>query len=412
MRLSTSTVILTSSLLSLALWPAAALAQSSGSSSNVVSVECDGESLDGLYADVIVKGAGCTLDGATVFGSVNVESGNLDTLNGTEIQGRVEAKDAGDVSLAATRVFGDVRLEKSGDLTVADSETGGISLKDSGDAIVGALAMTDELILESSGDATVFGAIAGVVSKNSGSVTLSDATVFPGGVFVSEACLSAPCGSSAVSVSGGSIKGSIIVGKSTGDVRVQNAVLDTSDLIVVELTGSVVVGGADAGVTLSDVNVEKSKGSITLTNVTTDSDVKIIENPEGHVSIAGSTVGSDVRIFGNQMVSLTGNSFSGEDLLVNKNGPVTIDSNCDMRLTVTENGPVTLTNNRDPDPADPNDGCVSGFGFSDADVSKNQGGVMITNNTGEGLYCSDNDPAPTPNNTNTITFSDGQCAGF
>ena len=87
------------------------------------------------------------------------------------------------------------------------------------------------------------------------------------------------------------------------------------------------------------------------------------------------------------------------------------DRNCDGRLTVTENANVMLTNNNPTDAAAAGAACSSGFGFSDADVSKNSGGVLIENNTGEGLFCTDNDPAPTGSG-NSITFSDGQCAGL
>ena len=77
------------------------------------------------------------------------------------------------------------------------------------------------------------------------------------------------------------------------ELEKRTAALDVTRLAVLGVR--VVLGGADAGVTLSDVNVEKTKGSITLTNVTTDSDVKIIENPEGDVSIAGLVREAAVR---------------------------------------------------------------------------------------------------------------------
>jgi hypothetical protein len=54
---------------------------------------------------------------------------------------------------------------------------------------------------------------------------------------------------------------------------------------------------------------------------------------------------------------------------------------------------------------------ISGNDFVSATVTKNTGGVSITNNIGEKLLCSDNTPAPTGSG-NTILFTDGQCAGF
>ncbi len=121
-----------------------------------------------------------------------------------------------------------------------------------------------------------------------------------------------------------------------------------------------------------------------------------------------------MRIQFNGWVDLTNNSFSLEDVLISGNdGPVLIDRNCDMRLTITENNDVTITNNNAEDAGAAGAVCASGFGFTDADVTKNTGGVLIENNTGEGLSCSDNDPAPVEASAgNAITFSDGQCAGF
>ena len=110
---------------------------------------------------------------------------------------------------------------------------------------------------------------------------------------------------------------------------------------------------------------------------------------------------------------ITGSSFALEDVLISGNtGPVVIDSNCDMRLTVVENTMnVAITNNNLVQAAEAGATCFAN-GFTDADVSKNKD-VTIEGNTGEGLYCSGNDPAPKEGpRGNLITFSDGQCAGF
>ncbi len=148
-----------------------------------------------------------------------------------------------------------------------------------------------------------------------------------------------------------------------------------------------------------------------LRGIATDSDTRILEN-NANVTIDSSALGSDVTVLLNWLVEITNSSFALEDALISKNsGPVLIDRNCDVRLTVHENHNVMITNNNLPDAVAAGATCYSGFGFTDADVSKNTGGVFIENNTGEGLFCSDNDPAPFGSG-NEITFTDGQCAGF
>jgi hypothetical protein len=69
---------------------------------------------------------------------------------------------------------------------------------------------------------------------------------------------------------------------------------------------------------------------------------------------------------------------------------------CVLTLSIVENNAVTVSNNT----------------FTDAEVSKNAGGVSIVNNTGEKLNCSDNSPAPTGSGNTITELADGQCAGF
>ena len=100
-------------------WPFTASSQSS-----IDAIECrDGDVLSGTYADVAVNGISCTLDGATVHGSVLVGSGRLTTTSrGAAIFGGIQVKSGGDIVLRAVDVMGEVTLEQSGNLRVVAGE--------------------------------------------------------------------------------------------------------------------------------------------------------------------------------------------------------------------------------------------------------------------------------------------------
>ncbi len=424
-------------------------AASAASGQNVEPIDCqDGAVLAGEYQDVRVYGGSCTLDGATVYGSVFVSGGTLaTTANGALILGSIQVNIGGDITLESVHVWDEVKLQHSGNLSVTGNSTlARISVTDSADVAIEAAASTGEVQLENSGHLTVSGSVASIISTGSAGIRLNDATVFPGGVTMSLSTGSLEiCGSEIGGISGtlpdgsggiyalesgdvlavaegswtpSEIEGSVIVKKGTGHVRFIGATLN-SDLIVTEQVGDVEVDGSGCDLldplcgTVSDVNVEKLTGNVTLRGVTTDSDTTVVEN-DGRLIIDSSTLGGDVRVRLSGMVWLTENSFSLEDVLIAKNdGPILLDRNCDARLTITESNSVMITNNNPTDAEAAGATCSSDFGFSDADVSKNSGGVLIENNTGEGLFCTDNAPAPAQGSEgNTITFSDGQCAGF
>jgi hypothetical protein len=108
-------------------------------------------------------------------------------------------------------------------------------------------------------------------------------------------------------------------------------------------------------------------------------------------------LGSDVGITSNGAVTLTGNDFALEDVFVSNNsGPVLVALNTNFNIGLIENGHVTFSGNT----------------FSDADISKNTGGVSITSNTGAGLKCFDNNPPPSGLGNDITELADGQCAGF
>ncbi len=365
----------------------------SATAQNVETIQClDGDVLPGSYADVIVNGTSCILDGATVNGSVFVSSGGtLTATGGTEVFGRIQVDSGGNIDLSDVTVLGSVTLKESNDVTVGSTTNIG-SLK-----------------LEKSGAIVASGTIASIESKDSTGINLIGATIFPGSVSMKFANGSLViCGSTiegvvnVVSTTGhvlaeascgaSTIDGSVAVEKGTGNVRFVGATLAAGDLNVIEQTGEVLVEDTS----LSDLKVNKVTGNITLQNVITDSDTTIANNG-GDVTINESMLGSDVGITSNGAVTITDNNFSLEDVMISNNsGPVFFDGNVNLSLRIIENIGVT----------------VSGNTFTDAEVSKNIGGVSIEGNTGEKLNCSDNSLAPTGSGNTITELTDGQCAGF
>ena len=115
--------------------------------------------LTGSYADVIVNGTSCTLDGATVNGSVLVSSGGtLIANNDTNVFGSVQVDAGGDIDLDNVTVLGDVTLKDSNDVTVGTNATIGT------------------LKVEKSGEVNANGAIGSIESKESGRIRLAGAT--------------------------------------------------------------------------------------------------------------------------------------------------------------------------------------------------------------------------------------------
>lgn len=419
------------------------------SAQNVEPVSCiDGVPLTGAYEDVYVDDSHCVLDGAMVYGSVLINGGSVSTTaNGITILGGIQAFDAGDIQLYAAHVVDEVTLIQSSSLVVeGDSSLARIMMKESGDLTLAAGSSSDEVLFELSGNININGTVAAIHSTKSGGIRLDNAQVFPGGVSMSLSqqplvvCGSTIGGVTAAQTDGSGginvleggavlavaqgecgasqVEGTIMIQKGVGDVRFIGTTLQ-SDLIVIEQTGNVefsgsscAVGDASCGI-VSDINVQKLTGNVSLKSITTDSDTTIAF-VNGSVTIDSSTLGSDVKVHFNKDVTITNNTFSLEDVMITSNaGPVVYDRNCDARPTFTENNDLVISNNNAVDAAEAGATCVSGYGFSDADVSKNTGGVLIENNSGEGLYCKDNTPAPVQGPIgNRITFSDGQCVGF
>ena len=194
------------------------------------------------------------------------------------------------------------------------------------------------------------------------------------------------------------IESSMIVGdvqiKSTGDVTLDDVTIDDTSIVDV---GDVLIKGnvpMDIKAKFSgDVEI-KSAGGVTLDFVE-GSDVSIADN--GDVDIISSDLRGDLKITSNDAVTVMGNDFFLEDISITNNmGPVIVDNNVNLSLSIIENDVVMVTDNT----------------FTDAEISKNTGGVDINGNTGEKLNCSDNDPPPTGGGNTITELADGQCVGF
>ena len=371
---------------------------------------CSG-TLSGTHSDVIVNGVACVLDGADVQGSVLVDSGgSLVATGGTQILGSIQAQSGGDIELGEATVVGEVKLLNSGNV------------------IVGDLADVSNLKVEASGDVEVRGIVGGIESKGSGGIKLDGATLFPGGLIVDSASGAVEiCGSSigdginvvlsigdvlveaSMQCAASTVTGSLEVEKGTGNVRVVGATMTGSDLVVVEQTGSVFL----EGVSLSDVKVEKGFGDVTLQDVETDSDTKIVEG-DGDVNISGSWLGSSVDVSLNNNVVFYGNASQYEVVSISGNqGSVVVDSNCDFVLKIDGNQGVTVTGNNETDAALAGAACnnADGLGVTFVEVSQNTGSVVIDNNVGQFLTCSNNTFPPTGSG-NIFVLTDGQCDGL
>lgn len=361
--------------------------------------------LGGSYDDLVVSGGTCTLDGALVRGSVQVNRGNLVTRGSTQINGSVLGDGARRITLGGgTLVSGGVLANRVRTIEITDADVlGGVSAIESGNLTIGAASDVSSVKFEKSGRLVVLGAVGGIESTESGRLQLDGATVFPGSVLVSkgsgsiEICSSVVEGELKVSETSGSVEvdcgpsvidGTVSVEKGTGSIRLTDASLPSGDLLIVEQVGNVTV----VGTSLSDVLVEKVDGNVTLTNVTTDSDTTLAGN--GNVTLQDSTFGSDAKLLENGRVTLRRNDFALEDISLEKNaGPVLIEDNTNFSIAVIENDRVTFRGND----------------FTDANISKNSGSTRIDRNAGDVLSCSDNSPAPTGSGNVIRELADGQC---
>ena len=185
--------------------------------------------------------------------------------------------------------------------------------------------------------------------------------------------------------------GGVTIKQGTSAVTIRGANIQNGDIGIIENTGAVILDQLQ----VSDLLLEKSSGTLSIDDVTTNSDSTIIEHT-GDILLSNLTIGGDVSIKDvDGSVMLSDSNLNSEDisiLLVTED--VIVDNNTDLNLTVEEvEGAVTISDNT----------------IAVASVNKNTGGVDLSGNTITTLSCSDNTPAPT-GSSNTITSPDGQCA--
>ncbi len=313
---------------------------------------------------------------------------------------------------AATVILGDIQAFGAGNIVVnAGSVTGGISVLSSGNVVVGAPATVGSVNVMSSGAVTVRGSTGTLNVGMSGAVNLNGANV-PFGVLIdSNTAATTICGSTIGGISqqmtGGGlligvgsatvpcatsqVLGAVLVSKGTGAVRIRNAVLDAADVLVSENVGNVEL----LNVSVSDVGFNLITGSVSLTNVRTDSDSSI-EGTTASVVLTNCSFQGDVKIITDQAVTLTGNDFNLEDTLISGGtGTLTLRNNINLGISITERGTVNFIGNI----------------FTQAIISKS-GNLVIRQNTGLLLDCVDNlsVAAATGLNANTIDVTLGQCA--
>ncbi|KAI0559248.1 filamentous hemagglutinin [Gracilaria domingensis] len=358
-------------------------------------VPCTGTITGTVPDNVMIDGIPCTINGATITGSVEIiNGGSLTTTGATQIFGSVLSTSSGDINLqGTTSVSGDVSSETSPSSVVQvgpDAVLGQVSLLNSGSVDVEGTVLS--VLNENSGAVAVTGGTIGGISAKlgSGDIILCDATI-TGSIEIVERTgdLSAE---ESPSCPMSSITAGVLVEKGTGDVKLIGANFTSGDLSVVEQTGDIVITSA----LLSDISISDLTGSVALTMIEADSDVGI-GGISGSVSLTGSTVTGDVGIEESGAVSIISSKFANQSVSVKGNsGPVEVSSNSELSIEIIENMGVTVSDND----------------VGVASISVNTGGVSITGNTFVELGCVDNMPAPSgADNTVTLTSS-GQCAGF
>lgn len=324
---------------------------------------------------VVPAGATCTLAGVTITGSVDVSmTAKLSTEGLTVIQGPLTASDGGSLSIgAATVVQGALSLTAAGDAIVSGS-VASISVRSSSNFV--------QLFAAS----ITSGGIK--VEKSTTRLNLCGASVV-GGVYMSEnsgsfsACATSACSPSMIS-------GSVEISNGSGNVELCQANMESSDIVLDKIDGAVSLDTTN----LSDVSASKVTGRITMSRVTTDSDVSVVES--GSLAISDCAFFGDVELKSNAAVALHKSSFQGENVaVVGNSGPVSIEGLFDTDILVEENNDVVLSNNN----------------VDSASVNKNTGRTVLNGNVFGVLSCSSNSPPPTGSGNSVSKESSKQCAG-
>ena len=349
-----------------------------------------------INSDVSCTGD-CVLDAATVNGNVLCSTGTLLAKGGSSVTGNIQADGSvTEIQLENVTVSGAVEIKNANSLT---------------DIIIQPSATLNSVVIENTPASVEVSGTLGTIEMTDGGDLVVDDLTTTGGVTVSG-------GDGTIEICGSSIGGALSVTGQNGDINVDTNIVNcaATDLIggvTINLgTSAVTIRGANiqngdigiienmGAVTLdqlqvSDLLLEKSSGTLSIDDVTTNSDSTIIEHT-GDILLSNLTIGGDVSIKDvDGSVMLTDSNLSLEDVsIILVTEDVTVDNNTDLNLTVEEvEGAVTISDNT----------------IVVASVNKNTGGVDLSGNTITTLSCSDNTPAPT-GSSNTITSPDGQCA--
>lgn len=355
---------------------------------------CSG-SLSGNFDGISVTSGTCNLNGVTVTGSVEVNSGASLSISGSsEILGNVLATDGGNINIGGTTtVSGDVSVQGSptSTLTVGPSASlTTISLANSGGLLlqgtVGSVSTRESRFVNVNGGNITSGGL--LINMATGEVSFCDASITGGLSLIQQNGLVR----TAPGCSPSTITGSVNVERGSGNIQLSGANIESGDVLISDREGDITISGS----TVSDVSIARTKGTIKLNSVTTDSDVSIIENEES-VIIDGSTFGGDVGVAFNAAVQVTGSTFSGESVSIsNTDGFVRFSSNLEGSVSITQGGAATISNNN----------------LESISVGSNAGPVSITGNQVETLTCADNVPPPTGFGNIVSVLADGQCTGF
>ena len=361
---------------------------------------CNGVVSGIINSDVTCNGD-CVLDSATVNGNVLCSTGTLLAKGSSSVSGNIQVDGSVTrIELDAVTVSGAVEIKNANSLNEI--------------IIQQAATLTSVTITNTPASIEVSGSLTTIAVTNGGNFVADDLTT-SGGVSVSG-------GNGIIEICGSSIGGVLSVTEHTGNINIDTNIANCDPTTVVgSLVGGVTIQLGTSAVTIrganiqngdigilqntgaivldqlqvSDLNLEKNMGTLSITGVNTDSDSTIIEHTGDilltNVAFIGDVIIKDVE----GSVVLTDSDISLEDVSITLvTEDVTVDNNIDLNLTVEQvQGAVTITDNT----------------ITVAGVNKNTGGVDISGNNITTLSCSDNTPAPTGSG-NTIGSPDGQCA--
>ena len=357
---------------------------------------CNGVVSGIINSDVTCNGD-CVLDSATVNGNVLCSTGTLLAKGSSSVSGNIQVDGSVTrIELDAVTVSGAVEIKNANSLNEI--------------IIQQAATLTSVTITNTPASIEVSGSL-GTIAVTDGGNFVADDLMTIGGLSVSggngivEICGSSIGGVLSVTERTGNINidtniancdpttlvGGVTIQLGTSAVTIRGANIQNGDIGILQNTGAIVLDQLQ----VSDLNLEKNMGTLSITGVNTDSDSTIIEHTGDilltNVAFIGDVIIKDVE----GSVVLADSDISLEDVSITLvTEDVTVDNNIDLNLTVEQvQGAVTITDNT----------------ITVASVNKNTGGVDISGNNITTLSCSDNTPAPTGSG-NTIGSPDGQCA--